>query len=87
MNQWLKDNAADWIYRIILLSAVCFSLWLNQNYVRLEVYSQDKKETATALQAITSAVTGIEKSIALLQQQQLTIADHEMRLRTLERKP
>lgn len=84
----------EWFYRAILLSGVCGLLFLNSRYVTHEAFDTQSKSTRIDFEMISQRVTSMDKTIALMAEQNLVnnrqdklLEDHEARLRALERRP
>jgi len=80
MNALMKQYG-EWIYRVVLLGAVCVGLYLNSKYVTREEFSVLQKQvTAISTQFAVMVETNRINDI-----QSETLKDHEARLRVLER--
>ena len=83
MNSWFKQHGPEWIYRAMVLIALCIIGWLNQNYAsRAEVGELGQRMTV-----LETTIKVMIESNKINDRQDVTLNDHENRLRTLENRP
>ena len=93
---WIDKS--DIIIKVLILVGVVFNLYLKAGFVDIEQYKKDREvwdtKVITYQQAAESKFNKIETAIMLMQEQNKrnedqdkVLADHESRLRVLERQP
>lgn len=79
MNALMKQYG-EWLYRVVLLGAVCVGLYLNSKYVTREEFGIIQKQVT----AITTQLAVMVETNRINDFQSETMRDHEARLRILE---
>lgn len=85
MKHFMKEYG-EWIFRIILLLAVGAQLYLTRNFVTREEYQEDQKQNTQQHLALQTTINDIASTVKIMAATQLTISDHETRLRVIEQK-
>jgi len=79
MNALMKQYG-EWLYRVVLLGAVCVGLYLNSKYVTREEFSLTQKQVT----AITTQLAVMVETNRINNLQFTALQDHETRIRKLE---
>lgn len=82
MNAIMKIYG-EWIYRVILLGAVCIGLYLNSRYVTREEFGLLQKQVT----AMTTQIAVMVETNRINDLQDRSLSDHETRIRVLEARP
>lgn len=86
MTQWArKVLSPEWVFRVAMAAGMGALLWLNHNYVTQSEYKADRKEMVSTLGKIDDTMGDVKLSLELLKRTTEGIADHESRIRALER--
>ena len=99
MNMALKifQQYGEWIWRLVILAAVCANLWLTTHFVTREEYEKFQKELRAEMIAsqtqnaaehytIQTAISDINTTLKIMAANQVQLQDHEQRLRACEAK-
>jgi C4-dicarboxylate-specific signal transduction histidine kinase len=86
MTQWArKFLSPEWVFRVAMFAGMGALLWLNAHYVTQAEYRAERKEMASTLDRFENTMSDVRMSIERLKWMVETIADHETRIRALER--
>ena len=85
INLTMKDKF-EWLWRIICLGLLIANLYLKGNFVSLETYNADKESNRKTFEGIQTILTTMEERSKVNDRQDASIADHEARIRHLERR-
>lgn len=75
------------LFKLGTLAGLAAILYLNAHYITKETFETHVKDQTRFQEEIAKTTSGIATSIALLQQNATMLADHEQRIRSLERRP
>ena len=80
----MKYFTFDNIYKVASLGGIICIMWLNSHYVTIERFETFTSEQVVLHTKITEAISSINTSLVLLQNNSKQLEDHESRIRILE---
>lgn len=81
----MKYFTFDNIYKVVSLLGIMAVLWLNTNYVTRREFETFSKEQIVLHTKLGDSINQINISLQLLQENKIVLADHEQRIRILEK--
>ncbi len=72
-------------YRTGVFALLILNLWMKTQYVSVETYKADHKETLDSIKTLSDAIIEMRAQKDANQRFQKAIDDHELRLRIVER--
>ena len=85
MNAAAKKIGGDWIRFGLIIAFIAAQNFLDTRYVTSGAYAKDQEKNEASLAAIQASVNSTSTAITLLQDQTKLLADHELRIRAIER--
>lgn len=74
----------EWIFRIVLLTAMCIQLYLTRSFVTRPEFEKSMVENSQTHLMIQTSVSDIATSLKILSGNTAKLEDHETRIRLVE---
>lgn len=78
--KYLRENFV-WIKDIVMVIGMIAVVWLNSHFVTIEKFEAYKKENDAAHVEIQKVLSGIDKTLALMNQQAVMLIEHDKQIR------
>jgi uncharacterized membrane protein len=84
MLKFIKDNFY-WVKDIAIILFMVAVLYLNSHFVTVEQFKTSEAANLLAHTSIQTTLVSVDKTLALMQQNQTTLSEHEIQIKTLEK--
>lgn len=81
-----SEKYAEWTWRAGVVVLLFINLWLKDNFVTKVQYDIDHKEATEAIRTMSTLLTTMQERDKVNDRQDLVLADHENRIRILEKR-